>query len=264
MHRKQISLRPTLFLLIALLAFHLPQHTQAQDRFFRWWQRDNDLLEPADTIITSFTPKGAALELVFIRGDAHNHPLMAVWVEDLDSNYVQTLYVAESIGKGVFLHGDPSSGRWQPGPVRRPAALPYWGHQRGVQAEDGYYIPTKDDPIHDALTGATPKNSFVLQSHAPDTDIRQFRVLFEINQSWNWNEYWTNNKFPGDEHYMTSSQPAVVYEAVVDLDDLQEEYALAPIGHSHWSGQDGRLFTDLSTITTALEIAESITLRVMH
>ncbi len=263
MHRKQISMRPSLFLLIALLVLHLPQHIQAQDRFFRWWQRDKDIREPADTIITSFTPRGAALELVFIRGDAHNHPLMAVWLEDLDSNYIQTLYVAESIGKGVFRHGDPSSGRWQPGPVRRPAALPYWGHQRGVQADDGYYIPTRDNPVPDALTGATPKNSFILRSHAHGNDIRQFRVLFEINQSWNWNEYWTNDKFPGDEHYMTSSQPAVVYEARIDLDDGQDQYELKPIGHSHWSGQDGRLFRNLSTITTALEIAETITLQII-
>ncbi len=263
-HSNLTPMRPFLFLLIALLAIQLPYHSFARDRFFSWWQRDKETREPVDTLTTSFEPKGAALELVFIRGNAHNHPLMAVWVEDLDSNYIQTLYVAESIGKGVFRHGDPSSGRWQPGAVRRPAALPYWGHQRGVQADDGYYLPTQDDPMPDAVTGATPKNSFVLKSHTPDKDIRQFRVLFEINQSWNWNEYWTNNKFPGDEHYMTSSQPAIVYEAVINPDDGQDEYELTPIGHSHWSGQDGRLFTDLSTITTALEIAESITLRILH
>ncbi len=62
---------------------------------------------------------------------------------------------------------------------------------------------------------------------------------------------------------MTSSQPAVVYEARIDLDDGQDQYELKPIGHSHWSGTDGRLFPDLSTITTALEIAESITLQII-
>ncbi len=205
---------------------------------------------------------GIPMELLFNKGKEHNHPLMAVWIEDNDSNYIQTVYVAESIGKGYFRYGDTSSGRWMPGPVRRPAALPYWGHQRGIRAEDGYYLPTQDDPVPDAITGPTPKSSFVIHFNIPDMDTRQFRILFEINQSWDWNDYWTNDKFPGDEHYMSSSQPALVYEARVDLDSGKDEYTLLPIGHSHWSGQNGNLYTDLGTITTALEISESIILRV--
>jgi hypothetical protein len=33
------------------------------------------------------------------------------------------------------------------------------------------------------------------------------------------------------------------------------------IGHSHYAGETGELFTDLSTITTALEITSSLTIR---
>jgi hypothetical protein len=62
---------------------------------------------------------------------------------------------------------------------------------------------------------------------------------------------------------MSSSQPALVYEAVVDLESGQKEFRLSPIGHSHWSGSSGELFPDLGTLTTALEIAESITV-VIH
>ncbi len=205
---------------------------------------------------------GLPLEVEFIRGRAHNHPLMAIWAEDMEGNYLQTLYVAQSIAEGVFRHGDPSTGRWMPGPVRRPAALPYWGHQRGVKSEDGYYMPSQDDPLPDALTGPTPKSHFLLKSRLDPGERLQFRVLFEINQSWDWNRYWTNDRFPGDEHYMTSSQPALVYEAVVDLASGQQDFRLSPIGHSHWSGESGELFPDLSTLTTALEIAASITLRI--
>ena len=38
----------------------------------------------------------------------------------------------------------------------------------------------------------------------------------EINQNWDWNEYWTNDKYPDDENYKMSCQPALVYEAVID------------------------------------------------
>ncbi len=114
----------------------------------------------------------------------------------------------------------------------------------------------------DGITGATPKANFVVKAQVPDENMTRFRVLFEINQSWDWNEYWTNNKYPRDEHYMSSSQPALVYEAVVDLDSGVNEIELQPVGHSHWSGQNGDLYPDLSTITTALEITESVKVRI--
>jgi len=219
----------------------------------RWWRRTPPV-ERMEFIATQVNAAGIPLEVVFERGRAHNHPLMAIWVEDLEGNYIQTLYVAESIGKGVFLHGDPSTGRWQPGPIRRPAALPYWGHQRGIQYEDGLFIPTQNNPMPDAITGPTPKGNFTLQTQTPEANLRQFRVLIEINQSWDWNQYWHNNKFPGDPDYQTSSQPAVVYETIIDLDSENQVFELKPIGYSHWSGKTGELFTDLSTLTTALNI----------
>jgi polyphosphate kinase len=37
-----------------------------------------------------------------------------------------------------------------------------------------------------------------------------------------------------------------------------EAYTLNPIGHGHYAGKDGKLYTDLSTFTTALQIATEI------
>ncbi len=156
---------------------------------------------------------GPELEIEMIRGEGHNHPLMAIWAEDLNGGFLQTLYVSESIGKGIFKHGDSSRGFWMPGEIRRPAALPYWSHRRGIMAVDGLYIPTPSDPIPDAYTGPTPGKSFILHTRLDETGPGQVRILFEINQTWDWNEYWTNNRFPEDEEYKTSCQPAVVYEA---------------------------------------------------
>lgn len=250
-----IAVSPILMLLLILFTYSFS--LQAQERL-SWWRRSAPEPEPVRYIQTSYEGKGIDLEIHFVRGESFNHPLMAVWLEDMDENHIQTLYVAESIAKGVFRHGDASSGRWMPGPIRRPAALPYWGHQRGIRACDGFYMPEANDPMPDALTGATPKGDFVIRTHTPEDPDRQFRVLFEINQSWDWNAHWTNNKFPGDRDYMTSSQPALVYEAVIDLDSGIREYPMIPIGHSHWSGQNGKLYEDLETLTTALDIAKSI------
>ncbi len=247
------------FLIIGLLFLGICHQSDAQTRLFR---KATPEMIPTDTIQAQYEAMGAGFEFIFTKGRSHNNPLMAIWIEDMDGNYVQTVFVAESIGKGVFRHGDPSEGRWMPGPVRRPAALPYWGHQRGVKAKDGYYIPTQDTPMPDGVTGPTPKADFIVSAQVPGREMRHFKVLFEINQSWDWNEYWTNDRFSGDMHYMSSSQPALVYEAIVDLDSEQTEYELKAIGHSHWAGQNGSLYKNLSTITTALDITESLILRI--
>ncbi len=250
-----------LMVIVFSLVFTTPAMAFESDPQQRWWRRSKPV-EPMQVIQTTVDPAGIAMEVVMERGRAHNHPLMVIWVEDLEGNYLQTLYVAESIAKGVYLHGDASSGRWLPGPIRRPAALPYWGHQRGVQAEDGLYMPSQKNPMPDALTGATPKANFTLRTKLPATGPRKFRVLLEINQPWDWNLHWYNNRFPGDRDYMTSAQPALVYEATVDLDADQQTFEMKPIGHSHWSGKSGELFRDLSTITTALNIVENVLVRV--
>ena len=211
-----------------------------------------------EIIRTNIDGKGTTITVNFKKGEAHNHPLMAIWLEDTAGKYIETLYVAESIGKGVFRRGEKSGGQWVAGPIRRPAALPYWGHKRGVVAPDGYYLPTPEDPVPDAVTGPTPKGDFTLVGKSTTALPAEFRILLEINQSWDWNEYWTNNKYPDDVNYKTSSQPALVYEAVVPAGTAQKELAMSPIGHSHYSGLDGSLDKDLSTITTALSIVESI------
>ncbi len=93
-------------------------------------------------------------------------------------------------------------------------------------------------------------------------ELRKFRVLFEINQTWDWNEFWTNNKFPDDEEYKTSCQPALVYLAIIDLHNPEDEYVMEIIGRSHHSGANGELYGDLETLTTALHIAEEIVVRI--
>lgn len=206
--------------------------------------------------------QGVELEIEMTRGKGHNHPLMAIWVENTANDFIQTLYVAESIGRGVFRHGDSSMGFWKPGEIQRPAALPRWSHSRGIMNEMGYYLPTPTDPVADAYTGPTPDRSFILQTRIDERGLNQFRVLFEINQTWDWNEYWTNNKYPEDEQYKSSCQPALVYATTIDLENPREEYVMELIGRSHHSGSNGALFTDLQTMTTALHIAEKIVVRI--
>jgi len=203
------------------------------------------------------------LEIRFMRGEAFNHPSFAIWVEDLAGNYIETLYVTHYVATGIFGRGEIEPGKWknEPGEVRRPASLPYWAHKRNIKAPDGLYIPSPETAVPDALTGATPTQNFILRT---GTRIKEgkFKLLLEINQPWDSNEYWNNAKFPDDQDYFTSLQPALVYETTIDLNVRKKEYFLNPVGHSHPSGSNGDLDTNLSTITTARNIVKSISVQI--
>lgn len=216
--------------------------------------------EPVFVFETNVTGKGVIIETEFLKGKEHNHPLFAFWVEDTDGNYIQTLYVSKSIATSTFERAENDKGKWETGIQRRPAALPYWSHKRGIIASDGLYLPTKENPVPDVYTGATPPGSFKLITRTDELISKPFRVLLEINQSWDWNDYWHNDKFPGDKEYATSSQPSLIYSVIIDPVRLSSQYEFELIGHGHHSGKDGSLNTDLTTISTAKNIAKNIRL----
>lgn len=207
--------------------------------------------------------QGPLLFFDFQKGEAHNHPSFVLWSENMDGQFIQTLFISRAVGTSVYNHGDPSSGHWEPGEIRRPASLPYWAHRRNVRAPDGLLVPSLENPVPDAYSGATPAGDFGLHARFDKNPPRQFKVFFEINQTWDWNEYWTNNKYPDNDEYKTSCQPALVYMVEVDMDNLLPEYVLKPIGHSHYAGENGELYPDLGTLTTALNIVQSLTLRII-
>lgn len=215
----------------------------------------------AESLSTNPQSIGLPVSIEFTSGKSFYHPLIVFWVEDNDGKYISTLYASKSIATGIFRYGVNKEGKWTPGERRRPAALPYWSHKRGVKASDGLLIPSADSPLPDAITGATPQGNFVLSTAVPK-GCATLRFFMEVNQTWDWNEYWHNSKFPNDEEYKTSCQPAVVYSVEVDLSKGAGIYQFKPIGHSHPSGVTGELFPDLSTLTTALEIASKVTVTV--
>ena len=215
-----------------------------------------------ETVVTNTEGKGPEITVDFYRGKSFYYPLMAIWVEDEGGKYIQTLFLARSVATGTFKYGIQENNKWVPAPKRAPQTLPYWAHKRGVLASDGLYMPEPGNPVPDAYSGATPTAGFTLISKADTRLPGKYKVMLEVNQNWDWNDYWTNDKFPGDDYYKMSCQPALVYEAVIDSRSTGSFYKMRPVGHSHYSGKTGELFPDLSTLTTALQIADSIVVKV--
>ena len=147
----------------------------------------------------------------------NNPPQIAVWIEDMSGNYISSVYVSHKIATESW--GE-----------RRKEALPVWCHARGIMYSDGLYVPTKDKPVTDAVTGATPRGSFDVKI-CPIGDVRQFVLKVEVNHSTDWNDNYPENAKKGDTNYSDASgQPSVIYAVTIDTDSDVKQYTAALIG----------------------------------
>lgn len=227
--------------------------------------------ESYQRIQTRLTQSGAEQEIILDlrKGPhfAHQEPLflglsltvipqMAIWVEDTQGNYLETLYVTQKAATGTW-EGMP----FMKQEIRRKAALPYWAHKRGVVSADGLYLPSQAEPLPDAVTAATPTGSFALYTRLEE-DQDEVVVLMEINKSFDYNAAYSEEAL-GDagKSYAEkdfSGQPALVYAATVNLRQSSSYQVMRLLGHSDPTGAIGDLFTDTSTLDTALQIVERV------
>lgn len=197
------------------------------------------------------------VEIEFTKGKGFNHPTFVIWLEDMEGNYIKTLYVTQSYATGIFTYGTLTDSTWQrtSGKSTQPAALPYWAHKKGL-INNVTLIPTPEHPFVDAYTSASPKTSFQYNTSVAKHD--KIRVLVEINQPWDWNLHWTNDKID-NEWYRHSAQPSIIYAVALTG---AKRYDLNPIGYGNPTGETGELFTQLKTLTSAKQIFKEINLRI--
>lgn len=90
-------------------------------------------------------------------------------------------------------------------------------------------------------------------------------VKLEINRSFDFNDVYHKHAFPDDPIYSgsgSSAQPALVYAATVNFNDVTPYYFMRLLGHSHHSGRDGKIYTDLTGFTTAKEMVKRVIVEV--
>jgi len=201
------------------------------------------------------TEKKASIDIRLTNGKEFNHPTYAIWIEDMEGNYLRSIYVSKSYASGIFGHQMLGDSVWlrTAGKSVQPAALPYWTNKKGM-INGKTLIPSPQHPFTDANTGATPLGNLHFSANINQQEA--FRILLEVNQPWDWNKFWTNNKYPDSDAYKHSAQPSVVYAVTVNKE--HDVYFMNPIGHGDAKGESGKLFTRLNTLSSATQIFDSI------
>jgi len=159
----------------------------------------------------------------------------AVWLEDANGNYVRTLYVTQRASKRNWIVG-PKAGR--------PESLPVWYHAAHYESAKG--APGNSDV--DAVTAATPKGGVVFTAEIGDGT---YVIKAEFNTSFDYNDFYTK------KNSGVNGQPSVVYEAKIPS-GAGGEIALSLTGTGSEDGSDGKIYTDVSKLTTAKTIVDKV------
>lgn len=152
-------------------------------------------------------------------------PQIAVWVEDSDGTYVDTLFVTKKASENKWIFS-PKEGR--------PESLPDWYKAKGQNPAE----KISSEKI-DATTSATPKNGIVTSKEVNLEKGKTYVFKCQANQSFDYNDFYTKKNSGVD------GQPAVLYIEEMIPDGTEKEIRL-------------ELSEKKEHITTADKILESI------
>ncbi|BCE02997.1 DUF4405 domain-containing protein [Marinicellulosiphila megalodicopiae] len=195
--------------------------------------------------------QGVAINLGAEVGPSYSHDMvMLLWVEDIQGRYLETIYSTRRFAKGLMTDPDNRSEN-----IYRQESVPHWIGKRQQALKLDNLIPDSENELPDAISGATPRSHFLIKTKLSDPTLRKFILKFEANQSYDWNEYYSKDRFLDDAVYSGTGQvgqPSIIYQVEIDLDHPKEVYFLMPAGHGHHSGQNAEIDSDMSNVTTAL------------
>lgn len=243
--------------------------------------------------------EGSKLVIDLRKGPYFRWPQYAFWLETMDGEFIQPLYVTEKLASNRFVvkqtlrnkhevfntdisaYDDEAWGKlfaeeYSPSTAdqrARPESLPVFLHQLGSKQADNIFLAADQmaskkpsaQAATDAFAGATILDNFLLSARSSKALPDKYRIRFEINQAFDFNHYYSSDRFPSDPIYSGSgysAQPSVIYEAIIDTHAGQEYYPMTLIGHGHHSGADGNIYPDTDNLTTSKAIIDRIIVEV--
>jgi hypothetical protein len=215
----------------------------------------NELDDSHQTIILSKEIQGREVTIEVIKGENYSElmgigpvkfnviPQTVVWVETMEGEYIETLYITGAHGV-KFNHGK----KGELGENFYVKCLPVWASR--VKAK-GANLPSKENPYTTAVTSATPMSSFTAKTTLKET-IYPFKILLEINKSGDDNN--TYNKNNND----WAGQPSLIYSAVISDNTYNQTFYLQLIGHGGMLKDQTDIYDDLSGFDSALTQLQQI------
>ena len=181
---------------------------------------------------------------IYEHTDYGEPPQLAVWLEQPDSNKIQTVWVSHRTGKN----------QWK-GKAICAVSLPYW-ESRHKMEQSSFKERSLLKRLIDAISGATPKGGiFTVDTKVPAGSSWDYFI--EVNLSGDYNidfPFWLDDGTPDPEG---NGQPSIIFKGAVRADSGFVDIPVL-IGRSEQIFPIDSIITDVSGITSAKEIFSSV------
>lgn len=178
-----------------------------------------------------------------------NKPQIAIWIEDLNGNYVDTLFVTNFSINSKYLKGSNT---------HRQAALPIWFHKIGRYNGSKLVVNKR---VSDTVSGATPRAYFKKKwKLSRFIKYGVYKIRVEVNSSFDFNNTYKRNLPRNSVNFNGyNGQPSVLWEGKIRFSKkLNLKVTLKLVGHGHPSGKTGKVYKNMSNLTTAKKIVKYI------
>lgn len=175
---------------------------------------------------------------------------IAIWLVNAKGEFIDTVYVTRKTAKkGLGNKGGELDDKLG---GSRLSVLPAWAYQRGFNYGGGNFYPSKDKALVDAITSATPKAGEFVWVWRPTKPLKPGKYFYNIE---------VNKSFDDNEHHNYSwyrGQPSVIWQGSLIIGKKISESNAKIIGHGDVAGADGKISSDLSSLTTALHLIKKV------
>lgn len=171
-------------------------------------------------------------------------PQLAIWIENMTTKQVKTVYVTKRTGTGDFE-----------GKLNVPVALPIWVNVfRKETGKSGFPSPATTAP--DAVTGASIKQELIYKEIIIATN-QTWNYYIEVNVSGDFNKYFSNYQSNGEIDDQANGQPSLIYKGTISsIPGNISKPKL--IGRTEQKIYTSLLNPDLDKITTAKMLLKNI------
>jgi hypothetical protein len=170
-------------------------------------------------------------------------PQFAVWLEDASKGTIRTVWVTYGTGSGDW--GDN---------IVRPVSLPYWVSRWNLETNSRSF-PTPDNPVVDAVTGATPKTVFTVETAVEAGSVWDYFI--EVNVSGDYNDTFPAVKKDGTPDENGNGQPSIIYKGRITASPGTLSIPRLAGRTDQWQSVK-YILTDMEGITSAKDLLSEI------
>ncbi len=138
--------------------------------------------------------------------------------------------------------------------VVRSVSLPYWVSRWNLETQSRSY-PTPENPVINALTGATPKVDFIAEVIVPAKSV--WNYFIEVNVSGDYNDAFPVKQKDGKPDRQGNGQPSIIYRGEITSSPGRRSRPEL-IGRTEQLRSVEHIITDMEGISTAKNLFSTI------